>query len=214
MIAGGVTVVEVTMTVPGAVELLRELKKEHGDDPARLRHRDYREASRSHYRNRRRVRGQPQPASGSHRCDQSRWQAFHSRRSHSHRSHYRGTRRCRLYKDLSLLRHGGRQLSQVAARTVSAPEAHSHRRRHAANCGELYQSRRPRSRRRRRSGQPGRHRRRQTRKSSRKPRRPICRCWRRCAHNRQAESYSRYAFRTSPTVSSSANSTASSSSMR
>jgi 2-dehydro-3-deoxyphosphogluconate aldolase/(4S)-4-hydroxy-2-oxoglutarate aldolase len=29
MIAGGVTVVEVTMTVPGAVELLRELKKEH-----------------------------------------------------------------------------------------------------------------------------------------------------------------------------------------
>lgn len=29
MIAGGVTVVEVTMTVPGAVELLRELKQEH-----------------------------------------------------------------------------------------------------------------------------------------------------------------------------------------
>jgi 2-dehydro-3-deoxyphosphogluconate aldolase/(4S)-4-hydroxy-2-oxoglutarate aldolase len=31
MIAGGVTVVEVTMTVPGAVDLLRELKKEYGD---------------------------------------------------------------------------------------------------------------------------------------------------------------------------------------
>lgn len=30
MIAGGVTVVEVTMTVPDAVELLRELKREHG----------------------------------------------------------------------------------------------------------------------------------------------------------------------------------------
>ena len=30
MIAGGVTVVEVTMTVPGAVELLRELKREYG----------------------------------------------------------------------------------------------------------------------------------------------------------------------------------------
>jgi 2-dehydro-3-deoxyphosphogluconate aldolase/(4S)-4-hydroxy-2-oxoglutarate aldolase len=30
MIAGGVTVVEVTMTVPGAVELLKELKKEYG----------------------------------------------------------------------------------------------------------------------------------------------------------------------------------------
>lgn len=30
MIAGGVTVVEVTMTVPGAVELLRELKQEYG----------------------------------------------------------------------------------------------------------------------------------------------------------------------------------------
>jgi 2-dehydro-3-deoxyphosphogluconate aldolase / (4S)-4-hydroxy-2-oxoglutarate aldolase len=31
LIAGGITVVEVTMTVPGAVELLRELKREHGD---------------------------------------------------------------------------------------------------------------------------------------------------------------------------------------
>jgi 2-dehydro-3-deoxyphosphogluconate aldolase / (4S)-4-hydroxy-2-oxoglutarate aldolase len=31
MIAGGVTVVEVTMTVPGAVDLLRELKTEYGD---------------------------------------------------------------------------------------------------------------------------------------------------------------------------------------
>jgi 2-dehydro-3-deoxyphosphogluconate aldolase/(4S)-4-hydroxy-2-oxoglutarate aldolase len=30
MIAGGVTVVEVTMTVPGAIELLKELKKEYG----------------------------------------------------------------------------------------------------------------------------------------------------------------------------------------
>jgi 2-dehydro-3-deoxyphosphogluconate aldolase / (4S)-4-hydroxy-2-oxoglutarate aldolase len=31
MIAGGVTVVEVTMTVPGAVDLLKELRKEYGD---------------------------------------------------------------------------------------------------------------------------------------------------------------------------------------
>ncbi|WP_158750058.1 bifunctional 4-hydroxy-2-oxoglutarate aldolase/2-dehydro-3-deoxy-phosphogluconate aldolase [Acidobacterium sp. S8] len=30
MLAGGVTVVEVTMTVPGAVDLLRALKKQHG----------------------------------------------------------------------------------------------------------------------------------------------------------------------------------------
>jgi 2-dehydro-3-deoxyphosphogluconate aldolase/(4S)-4-hydroxy-2-oxoglutarate aldolase len=30
MLAGGVTVVEVTMTVPGAIDLLRELKKEYG----------------------------------------------------------------------------------------------------------------------------------------------------------------------------------------
>jgi 2-dehydro-3-deoxyphosphogluconate aldolase/(4S)-4-hydroxy-2-oxoglutarate aldolase len=30
MMAGGVTVVEVTMTVPGAIELIRELKKEYG----------------------------------------------------------------------------------------------------------------------------------------------------------------------------------------
>jgi 2-dehydro-3-deoxyphosphogluconate aldolase/(4S)-4-hydroxy-2-oxoglutarate aldolase len=32
MLAGGVSVVEVTMTVPGAVDLLRELKKEYGSD--------------------------------------------------------------------------------------------------------------------------------------------------------------------------------------
>lgn len=31
MIAGGVTVVEVTMTVPGAVDVLKELKKEYGE---------------------------------------------------------------------------------------------------------------------------------------------------------------------------------------
>src|ERR1700742_3516309 len=30
MLAGGVTVVEVTMTVPGAIDLLRALKKQHG----------------------------------------------------------------------------------------------------------------------------------------------------------------------------------------
>ena len=32
MIAGGVTVVEVTMTVPGAIDLLKELKREYGSD--------------------------------------------------------------------------------------------------------------------------------------------------------------------------------------
>ncbi len=32
MIAGGVTVVEVTMTVPGAIDLLKELKKEYGSN--------------------------------------------------------------------------------------------------------------------------------------------------------------------------------------
>ncbi|HVW76333.1 MAG TPA: hypothetical protein VHB45_01880, partial [Alloacidobacterium sp.] len=32
MIAGGVTVVEVTMTVPGAVDLLRALKRQHGSN--------------------------------------------------------------------------------------------------------------------------------------------------------------------------------------
>lgn len=31
MVAGGVTVVEVTMTVPGAIDLLKELKKEYGE---------------------------------------------------------------------------------------------------------------------------------------------------------------------------------------
>ena len=32
MIAGGITVVEVTMTVPGAVDLIKELKKEFGEE--------------------------------------------------------------------------------------------------------------------------------------------------------------------------------------
>jgi 2-dehydro-3-deoxyphosphogluconate aldolase/(4S)-4-hydroxy-2-oxoglutarate aldolase len=32
MIAGGVTVVEVTMTVPGAIDLIRQLKKDFGDE--------------------------------------------------------------------------------------------------------------------------------------------------------------------------------------
>ncbi|MGB0074921.1 MAG: bifunctional 4-hydroxy-2-oxoglutarate aldolase/2-dehydro-3-deoxy-phosphogluconate aldolase [Terracidiphilus sp.] len=32
MVAGGVTVVEVTMTVPGAIELIKELKKEFADE--------------------------------------------------------------------------------------------------------------------------------------------------------------------------------------
>jgi 2-dehydro-3-deoxyphosphogluconate aldolase/(4S)-4-hydroxy-2-oxoglutarate aldolase len=32
MIAGGVTIVEVTMTVPGAIDLLKELKREYGSD--------------------------------------------------------------------------------------------------------------------------------------------------------------------------------------
>ena len=32
MLAGGVTVVEVTMTVPGAVDILKDLKKEYGTD--------------------------------------------------------------------------------------------------------------------------------------------------------------------------------------
>ena len=32
MIAGGVTVVEVTMTVPGAIEVLKDLKREYGSD--------------------------------------------------------------------------------------------------------------------------------------------------------------------------------------
>ncbi len=31
LVAGGITVIEVTMTVPGAVELLRDLKKEYGE---------------------------------------------------------------------------------------------------------------------------------------------------------------------------------------
>jgi 2-dehydro-3-deoxyphosphogluconate aldolase/(4S)-4-hydroxy-2-oxoglutarate aldolase len=31
MVAGGITVVEVTMTVPGAIEVLRELKRSYGD---------------------------------------------------------------------------------------------------------------------------------------------------------------------------------------
>ena len=63
MIAGGVTVVEVTMTVPGAVDLLRELKQEYG---AKLLLGSgtvtTADAGRGHHRGRRGVRRQPQPA--------------------------------------------------------------------------------------------------------------------------------------------------------
>ena len=31
MVAGGITVIEVTMTVPGAIDVLRELKRSYGD---------------------------------------------------------------------------------------------------------------------------------------------------------------------------------------
>ena len=64
MIAGGVTIVEVTMTVPGAIDLLKELKKEYGSTaPARLRHRDHRRSGPGHHRRGRGVCRQPQPAS-------------------------------------------------------------------------------------------------------------------------------------------------------
>ena len=66
MIAGGVSIVEVTMTVPGAVDLLKELKHEYGDEaPARLRHRHHRRSGRSHHRSRRGVRRQSQLSPGS-----------------------------------------------------------------------------------------------------------------------------------------------------
>ena len=61
MIAGGVTVVEVTMTVPGAMDVLKELKREYGATaPARLRHRHHCRRGPGHHRGRRRVRRQSQ----------------------------------------------------------------------------------------------------------------------------------------------------------
>ena len=66
MIAGGVTIVEVTMTVPGAVDLLKELSKEYGRKLlARLGYRHHRRSGSGHHRCRRGVRRQPQPASRS-----------------------------------------------------------------------------------------------------------------------------------------------------
>ena len=134
MIAGGVTVVEVTMTVPGAIDLLKELKKAYGSKlSARLRHRHHRRSGPGHHRCRRGVRRQPQPSSRGHRRDQSQQKDLMSRRAHAHRGHHRVERRRRLCQDLSLLRRRRRKLFEIAARAVSASQAHSHRRSHAAN---------------------------------------------------------------------------------
>ena len=94
MIAGGVTVVEVTMTVPNAVHLLKELKKEHGAKILLgLRHGNHGERSRRHDQRGRRIRRQPEPASRSHRRHQGRGQTVHSRRADADRSDYRASRR-------------------------------------------------------------------------------------------------------------------------
>ncbi len=64
MIAGGVTIVEVTMTVPGAIDLLKELKKSiRIAASARLRNRDHCRSGPGHHRRGRGVRRQPQSAS-------------------------------------------------------------------------------------------------------------------------------------------------------
>ena len=67
MIAGGVTVVEVTMTVPGAIDLLKELKQKYGSQLL-LGSGTVTTASDSpgHHQCRRRICCQPQPAPRSH----------------------------------------------------------------------------------------------------------------------------------------------------
>ena len=159
MIAGGVTVVEVTMTVPGAVDLLKELKKEYGSTaPARLRHRHHRRPVPGHHRRRRGVCRQPQPAPRSHQHNEKERQSLLSRRAYAHRGHHRLECGCRLRQNLSLLSSGRRILPQVASSPVPASQDHSHGRRDAGNGREFSVRGRKGPRRRQRPGKPGRRR--------------------------------------------------------
>ena len=145
MIAGGVTVVEVTMTVPGAIDLLKELKKEYGAKlllgSGTVTTADQAEATID--------AGAEFVVSPSFHPEvidvtKSEQKDLHSRRAHAHRGHHRLECRRGLREDFSLLGRGRRKLSEVAAGAVSASQADSHRRRHAGNRGELYQGRRAR----------------------------------------------------------------------
>ncbi len=134
MMAGGITVVEVTMTVPNAVELIRELKKQFGEElllgSGTVTTADQAQATID--------AGAEFVVSPSlHpdviRDDKEEWQSIVPRRADANRSHHRLGGRRRLREDFSLLSRGRGKLSEVAAGAVPASQAHPHRRRNAAN---------------------------------------------------------------------------------
>ncbi len=132
MIVGGVTVVEVTMTVPGAIDLLKELKQEYGsklllgsgtvttaaEAQATINAGAEFVVSPSLH---------PEVISAT----KTQRQALDPRRAYANRSHHRLARGCGLRKDLSMLCDGWGQLLEVGARAISVSQADSHRRRYA-----------------------------------------------------------------------------------
>lgn len=122
MIRGGVTIVEVTMTVPGAIDLLKALKTEYGatillgsgtvTTPEEAE--DTIDAGAD-------VCRQPKFPSRGDRQDENSGKALDSRRAYPYRGHHRMARRRRLCKDLPVFGDGWRQLSQVSARALSFP---------------------------------------------------------------------------------------------
>ena len=134
MIAGGVTVVEVTMTVPGAIDLFKELKKEYGAKlllgSGTVTTADQAEATIE--------------AGAEFVVSPSLHPEVIAATKANEKISCPGAltpteaitgMECRrgLREDLSLLGSGRRELSEVAAGAVSASQAHPHRRRHAAN---------------------------------------------------------------------------------
>ena len=118
MIAGGVTVVEVTMTVPGAVDLLKELKQEYGAKLL-LGSGTVTTAEQAEATIEAGAEFVVSPSSASGSCDRNarpEQENLISRRAHAHRSHHGLACGRGLREDLSLLGSGRRELSEIAAR--------------------------------------------------------------------------------------------------
>ena len=143
MVAGGITVVEVTMTVPGAIDVLRELKRSYGDklllgsgtvtDGAEC------VATIE--------AGAEFVVSPSLHMDvisrnQGSGQGLVAWRTHTHRGDYGMAGGGGFRQGVSLLGDGGSKLPQVAQSAVPVSAAGAHGRGLAANCSQLSGSRR------------------------------------------------------------------------
>ncbi len=171
MIAGGIRVVEVTMTVPGAVDLLRTLKQEYGATLL-LGSGTVTTAQEAEATNEAGAEFvvSPQPSHRSNLRNKKQRQALHPRRAHAHRSPDRLPRRSRLRKNLPCSAVGGAPYLKSLLAPFPFSQANPHRRRNAAHRRQLPRSRSQSPRRRQRPGQPLRHRRRQTRNHHRRRR--------------------------------------------